>query len=37
MIPKKHGPDVIRAGYRFSEKHALRLDRRDHAPRIEFK
>jgi hypothetical protein len=25
-------PDVIRGGYRFSEKHALGLDPRDHAP-----
>src|SRR5215510_10239407 len=29
--PEKPGPDLIRPGYRFSEKHALRRDRRDHA------
>jgi hypothetical protein len=32
MIPKKPAPDLIRGGYRFSEKHALGLDPRDHAP-----
>jgi hypothetical protein len=26
MIPKKPAPDLIRGGYRFSEKCALRLD-----------
>jgi hypothetical protein len=31
MIPKKPAPDVIRGGNRFSEKHALGLDPRDHA------
>jgi len=35
MIPKKLAPDVIRGGYGFSEKHALRLDRRDHAPSMK--
>src|SRR5262249_40715358 len=42
MIPKKPAPDLIRGGYRFSEKHALGLDPRacpgldpgDHAPTI---
>jgi hypothetical protein len=31
MIPKKPAPDLIRGGNRFSEKHALGLDSRDHA------
>jgi hypothetical protein len=31
MIPKKPAPDLIRGGNRFSEKHALGLDPRDHA------
>jgi hypothetical protein len=31
MIPKKPAPDLIRGGNRFSEKHALGLDLRDHA------
>jgi hypothetical protein len=31
MIPKKPAPDLIRGGSRFSEKHALGLDPRDHA------
>jgi hypothetical protein len=35
MIPKKPAPDVILGGYRFSEKHALGLDPRDHAPTIK--
>ena len=34
MIPKKPAPDLIRGGYRFSEKHALGLDPGDHAPTI---
>jgi len=34
MIPEKPGPDVIRAGYRFSEKACLGLDPGDHAPSI---
>jgi hypothetical protein len=35
MIPKKPAPDLIRGGYRFSEKHALGLDPRDHAPTVK--
>ena len=31
MIPKKPAPDLIRGRNRFSEKHALGLDPRDHA------
>jgi len=31
MIPKKHVPDLIRDGNRFSEEHALGLDPKDHA------
>src|SRR5262245_8396231 len=34
MIAKKPGPDLIGAGYRFSEKPALGLDPRDHAPNM---
>jgi hypothetical protein len=34
MIPKKPAPDFVRGRYRFSEKHALGLDPRDHAPSI---
>src|ERR1700727_777079 len=31
MIAKRPAPDLIRGGTRFSEKHALGLDPRDHA------
>jgi hypothetical protein len=31
MIPKKPAPDLIRGVQRFSEKHVLGLDPRDHA------
>jgi hypothetical protein len=34
MIPKKPAPDLVRGGNRFSEKHALGLDPRDHAQTI---
>src|SRR5215470_2339004 len=37
MIPKKLGPHLMRAGYRSSDKHALGLDPRDHAPRKVFR
>jgi hypothetical protein len=35
MIPKKPAPDPIGGGNRFSEKHVLGLDPRDHAPPID--
>jgi hypothetical protein len=31
MIPKKPAPDLIRGVQRFSDKHALGLEPRDHA------
>jgi hypothetical protein len=34
--PEKPAPDLIRGGFRFSEKHALGLDPGDHAPTIKW-
>jgi hypothetical protein len=36
MTPKRPAPDLIRGGYWLSEKHALGLDPRDHAPRMKY-
>jgi hypothetical protein len=36
MIPKKPAPDLIGGVKRFSDKHALGLDPRDHAPPINW-